>query len=302
MIQRKTAKKCTECASKNLFLSPEKGELFCRDCGIVVEDHIIDFSVEGYANNESGEDRRSRGTGRPAEIGTPSKMATQIGNYRERRAFKEKGRGMVWVDRPYIGSKTALERNLQVAEEEMKRICCQLHFTKQMEKQALQLYYDCACKGLAKGRKIETLVAGVLYFVAKQFGVARTLDEFSGVVGIGKREIGRVYRYVVKEMKLNAAQSSPADYLPRFAASLKLPAEVQTKAVELLERAKDKELTSGRGPAGLAAAALYIAGLMNGEKRTQREVADVAGVTEVTIRNRYKELVKELRIRKVKAS
>jgi len=75
---------------------------------------------------------------------------------------------------------------------------------------------------------------------------------------------------------------------------LKLSAETQSKAVEILEMAQAAELTSGRGPTGIAAASLYVAALMNNEKRTQREVADVAGVTEVTIRNRYKELLKEL--------
>jgi transcription initiation factor TFIIB len=88
--------------------------------------------------------------------------------------------------------------------------------------------------------------------------------------------------------------SNPVDYISRFASSLKLNATTQTKAVEILEMAQKAELTSGRGPTGIAAASLYVAALINNEKRTQREVADVAGVTEVTIRNRYKELLKEL--------
>ena len=92
--------------------------------------------------------------------------------------------------------------------------------------------------------------------------------------------------------------SYPADYIPRFASSLKLNAETQSKAVEIIESAQNVELTSGRGPTGIAAAALYVAALINGEKRTQREVADVAGVTEVTIRNRYKELLEELKLEK----
>ena len=67
--------------------------------------------------------------------------------------------------------------------------------------------------------------------------------------------------------------------------------------MKILKKAEISELTSGRGPAGIAAAALYVAALLNNEKRTQREVADVAGVTEVTIRNRYKELLKELNLK-----
>ena len=78
---------------------------------------------------------------------------------------------------------------------------------------------------------------------------------------------------------------------------MKLSAETQSKAIDILQQARDAELTSGRGPTGIAAASLYVAALMNNEKRTQREVADVAGVTEVTIRNRYKELLKELNLK-----
>ena len=58
----------------------------------------------------------------------------------------------------------------------------------------------------------------------------------------------------------------------------------------------EKGLTSGRGPTGVAAAALYIASVLLGERKTQRDVADIAGVTEVTIRNRYKELAEKLDI------
>jgi transcription initiation factor TFIIB len=55
-------------------------------------------------------------------------------------------------------------------------------------------------------------------------------------------------------------------------------------------------LTSGRGPAGIAAAATYIASLLTDERRTQGEIAKGAHVTEVTIRNRYKELTQRLNI------
>ena len=90
--------------------------------------------------------------------------------------------------------------------------------------------------------------------------------------------------------------TSPADYIPRFCSELKLSGDVQAKTIEILKQAADKELTSGRGPMGVAAAAIYIASILSGERRTQREVAEVAGVTEVTIRNRYKELAERLDI------
>jgi transcription initiation factor TFIIB len=88
--------------------------------------------------------------------------------------------------------------------------------------------------------------------------------------------------------------TSPQDYISRFCSELKLSRDVQAKTLEILKKAADKELTSGRGPTGIAAASIYIASVLCGERRTQREVADVAGVTEVTIRNRYKELAGKL--------
>ena len=90
--------------------------------------------------------------------------------------------------------------------------------------------------------------------------------------------------------------TSPQDYISRFCSELKLSGDVQAKAIEILKEAADKELTSGRGPTGVAAASIYISSILCGERRTQREVADVAGVTEVTIRNRYKELAERLDI------
>ena len=145
---------------------------------------------------------------------------------------------------------------------------------------------------------MESVVAGALYAACRRHEVPRTLDELSEASNIEKKEIGRTYRFVTRELGITILPSNPADYIPRFASSLRLVPETQSKAVEILDMAQKAELTSGRGPTGIAAAALYVAALINGEKRTQREVADVAGVTEVTIRNRYKELLEKLKLEK----
>ena len=144
---------------------------------------------------------------------------------------------------------------------------------------------------------MESVVAGALYSACIRHEVPRTLDELSEASGIDKKEIGRTYRFITRELGIRIMPSNPVDYIPRFASALKLNAETQSKAVEILEKAQKEELTSGRGPTGIAAASLYVAALINNEKRTQREVADVAGVTEVTIRNRYKELLRELNLK-----
>jgi transcription initiation factor TFIIB len=113
---------------------------------------------------------------------------------------------------------------------------------------------------------------------------------------ISRKEIGRTYRYISRELGLKLLPTSPEDYISRFCSELKLSGDVQSKTLEILREAAHRELTSGRGPTGIAAASLYIASVLCGERRTQREVAEVAGVTEVTIRNRYKELAEKLDI------
>ena len=145
---------------------------------------------------------------------------------------------------------------------------------------------------------MESVVAGALYAACRRHEVPRTLDELSEASSIEKKEIGRTYRFVTRELGISILPSNPADYIPRFASALKISPEAQSKSIEILEKAQKQELTSGRGPTGIAAAALYVSALLYGEKRTQREVADVAGVTEVTIRNRYKELLEELKLDK----
>ena len=99
-----------------------------------------------------------------------------------------------------------------------------------------------------------------------------------------------------RELMLNVTPASPTDYVPRFCAILNLPTTVESYARDILEKAEQIDLTAGRGPTGIAAASVYLAGIIKGYEKTQREVSDAAGVTEVTIRNRYKELIQNLNI------
>jgi transcription initiation factor TFIIB len=161
---------------------------------------------------------------------------------------------------------------------------------------AAMIYRKAVGKNLIRGRSIEGVVAASLYAACRQCGVPRTLGEVANSSRVGRKEIGRTYRFMTRELKLKLMPTKPQDYVQRFCSELKLSGEVQTKAAEILKDASEKELTSGRGPTGVAAAAIYISSIMCNERRTQREVADVAGVTEVTIRNRYKELTEKLGI------
>jgi transcription initiation factor TFIIB len=199
-----------------------------------------------------------------------------------------------WQRRIHIADGT--EKNLAIALSGLDRLSSGLGLPRTVRETAAMIYRKAASKKLLRGRSIEGVIAAALYAACRQCHVPRTLDEISNMARMSRKDIGRNYRYVSRELGLKLLPTTPQDYVSRFCSELQLSADVQAKTLEILKEATERELTSGRGPTGIAAAALYIASILCGERRTQREVAEVAGVTEVTIRNRYKELAENLDI------
>jgi len=292
-------KKCPECGGINLFWNKDKGEVICKDCGLVVEDRMVDFDQE-WREFDSEAAARKRRTGAPMSYTQFDQgLGTDVGRKADLYQLEGKSKNKFFRLRKWQQRiSTAIERNLKLALSELKRVSSYLKLPGSVEEEASRIYTLAVQKGLVRGRSMESVVAGALYAACRRHDVPRTLDELSEASGIDKKEIGRTYRFVTRELGIKILPSNPADYIARFASALKLNAETQSKSVEIIEQAQNVELTSGRGPTGIAAAALYVAALINGEKRTQREVADVAGVTEVTIRNRYKELLDCLQLEK----
>ncbi|MBN1386168.1 transcription initiation factor IIB [Candidatus Woesearchaeota archaeon] len=292
-------KKCPECGGINLFWNKEKGEVICKDCGLVIEDKMVDFTQE-WREFDSDQGQARRRTGAPMTYTQFDQgLGTEVGQKADLYKLGGKSKNKFFRLRKWqYRISTAIERNLKLALAELKRVSSFLKLPKSVEEEAARIYTLAVQRGLVRGRSMESVVAGALYAACRRHDVPRTLDELSEASSIEKKEIGRTYRFITRELGIAILPSNPADYIARFASSLKLSAETQSKAVEILDKAQKAELTSGRGPTGIAAAALYVSALIHGEKRTQREVADVAGVTEVTIRNRYKELLEKLDLEK----
>ena len=292
--------KCPECGNKKLTRDYEKGEVVCSNCGLIVADNMADAGPEWRAFDAEQREKRARG-GAPIKFMRPNKgLVTEIDQYnRDIRGAKispkkqaQLYRMRKWHKRASIAS--SMERNLAIALSELDRIASYLGLPDSIRESAALLYRKCIKAELIRGRLIESVVSAVIYATCRMQGIPRTLDEISRVSGIEKKEIGRAYRFVRRELDINVPLTDPAQYVPKFVAALKLSGGAQERAIGLLKKAIAKGLISGRGPTGVAAAAVYIASAMSGERRTQKEVADVAGVTEVTIRNRYRELKKEL--------
>ncbi len=297
-----TVKKCPECGGSNLIRDYERGEIICRTCGLVITDALTDFGPEWRAFDSEQKDKRAR-TGGPTKLMRPNKgLVTEIDQYnKDIRGAKidsklqaQLHRMRKWHKRISIAS--SFEKNLAIALGELDRVASSLGLPDNIKENIAALYRKAVKSELIRGRLIESVVAAVIYAACRIYGIPRTLDEISKISGVEKKEIGRAYRFLKKELELDIPLTDPSAYVPKFAVVLNLSRDVQMMAIEIIKKSLKKGLISGRGPTGVAAAALYIAAAMKNEKRTQKEVADVAGVTEVTIRNRYRELKKELEI------
>jgi len=293
---------CPECGSNHLSKDYSRAELVCRNCGLVLDEDIIDHGPEWRAFDSEQREKRAR-TGAPMSYTIHDKgLSTMIG-WKNRDSYGKsiptRNRAQIYRLRKWarrIRISNATERSLAIAFSELDRMASSMGLPRTVRETAAMIYRKAALKKLVRGRSIEGVITAALYAACRQCHVPRTLDEISSVAHISKKEIGRTYRYVSRELGLKLLPTSPEDYISRFCSELKLSGDVRAKTVAILRDAADRELTSGRGPSGMAAASLYIASVLCGERRTQREVADVAGVTEVTIRNRYKEITKKLDI------
>jgi transcription initiation factor TFIIB len=300
-VERETTS-CPECESESLVTSGDGNELVCEDCGLVIDSQSIDRGPEWRAFNHSERQSKSR-VGAPTTQTMHDKgLTTQI-DWKDKDAYgrsissekrTQMNRLRKWQER--IRTKDAGERNLQFALSETDRMASALGVPRSVREVASVTYRRALEEDLIRGRSIEGVATSCLYAACRQEGIPRSLEEVADVSRVEQKEIGRTYRYVAKELSLKMKPVDPKEYVPRFTSDLDVSEEVKMKANEIIDTTTEQGLLSGKSPTGFAAAAIYAASLLCNEKQTQREVAEVAQVTEVTIRNRYQEQIEAMGI------
>ena len=292
--ERSTA--CPECDGR-LATDTEHGETVCEDCGLVVEEDSVDRGPEWRAFNSGERDSKSRVGAPTTNMMHDKGLSTNIG-WQDKDAYgkslssrqREKMQRLrTWNER--FRTRDSKERNLKQALGEIDRMASALGLPENVRETASVIYRRALDEDLLPGRSIEGVSTASLYAAARQANTPRSLDEIADVSRVEKDEIARTYRYVVRELGLEVQPADPVSYVARFASDLELSEEAARRARELLESAKAKGVHSGKSPVGLAAAAVYAASLLTNEKVTQSEVSEVANISEVTIRNRYHELL-----------
>ncbi len=302
-IDRKAGMRvCTICGGNEFYQDSSRGEKTCTSCGCVISDRHVDTGPEWRAFTAEERNARAR-TGSPMTLTMADKgLATTIG-WSDRdasgRSIAASQRAAIyrmrkWQIRTMVHS--SQHRNLSIAMSEMDRLTSQLGVPHETKETAALVYRKALNTRLVRGRSIEGMVAASIYLSCRIHKIPRQLDEVVTEARINRKELGQCVRLILRNVKLKVPLASANDLMPRISSDLALGGKTVQTAIGIINNARARGLTAGKDPGGLAAAALYIAGIIENDRRTQREIAEASNVTEVTVRNRYKDLAINLQI------
>lgn len=291
--------RCPQCGKRTLMEDSSTGEVTCGNCGFVVAENSIDLGPE-WRSFGDGTENRSR-AGAPISITRRDMgLSTVVGKSNRDasgRALASPMRSTVdrirrWDKRaPAMGS---IERNLGVAMVELEKMTDKLVVSQAVKERAAYIYRKALEHGLLRGRSITGISAASLYAALRDTETPRTIKDIAAVSNLDKKDIARDYRILLREMNLSMPVADAAKNVTRIASKVGMSEKTIRKAVEIVRMTEAREISAGKAPMGLAASALYLAGVLEGDAKTQKEIADAAGVTEVTVRNRYKGLRADL--------
>jgi transcription initiation factor TFIIB len=285
---------CPECGGQ---LHSDGAETICADCGLVVDEEQIDRGPEWRAFDAKEKDEKSRVGAPTTKMMHDDGLSTNIG-WQDKDAYgnslsssqrQKMQRLRTWNER--FRTRNSQERNLKQALGELERMSSALGLPQNVRETASMIYRQALENDLLPGRSIEGVATASLHAAARMEQIPRSIDEIAAVSRVDAAEFKRAYRYINRELALEVQPPDPNEYLPRFASELDLDEETEHRARELLETGKRANLHSGKSPVGLAAAAIYAASQFEPDSLTQNEVSEVTDISEVTIRNRYQELL-----------
>ena len=292
--------RCPQCGKRTLVEDLQTGELSCSNCGFVVSERSIDQGPEWRSFSDDKGENKSR-TGPPTSIiYRDMGLSTMIGRSNRDasgRSFASPMRSTIdrlrkWDNRaPAFGSK---EKNLSIALRELDKMGDKLGVSQAVKERAAYIYRKALDRGLLRGRSITGIAAASLYAAFRVTETPRTLKDIAAVENLDKKAVARDYRILLREMDLSMPVADAAKNVNRIASKVGLSERVARKAIEIVRMTEEREISAGKAPMGLAASALYLAGVIEGEVKTQKEIAEAASVTEVTVRNRYKGLRSDL--------
>jgi transcription initiation factor TFIIB len=296
---------CSTCNKVNTAITDhEYGEIICSNCGTVISEKLEDTShQERRASIFEKADRRAR-TGAPYSlarhdmglstiIGRENKDASgQIIDTAMRPSIE---RLRTWDHRTIVH--TSGDRNFMQAFGQLDRLKEKLGLSDPIIERAAYIYRRVQERGLIKGRRIDSVLAAALYIACREMDTHRSIKDVAATSNIKRKELARNYRLLVLELDIKIPEVNPMKCVAKVANRLSLSEKTRHQAINIMEEVVNKKITAGKEPMGLAATVLYASSIKTDEKIPQKDIAMASGVTEVTIRNRFKELKRLLKSR-----
>ena len=281
---------CPECNGNVISLN-QIGEIVCSDCGLVIKERSVDLSHSDKRAYTSQEKNQREHTGAPISSLLPDIGLTTV---IDRKNIKDPDlkRAVKWNTRI-----TWEKRNILIATTELKRICSNLNLPNHIKFEAIKLYKEAFKKKLLRGRSINSMIAASIYLAIRLKRIPRTLQEILDESSESEKDIRRCYRVLIREFNIKSPNTNPSDLIPTYIATLKLGPDIEINSTKIVNAYSKRFSTSGKDPKGIVAGAIYLACRMKGLELTQKDIAEVVGVTEVTLRSRYKELSTKLKIK-----
>ncbi|MFX1479429.1 MAG: transcription initiation factor IIB family protein [Promethearchaeota archaeon] len=280
---------CPECGGAIIYVE-EKGEDVCEQCGLIINERAVDSSHSGKRAYTNQEKESREHTGAPISILLPDMgLSTvidkdKINNPDLKRAAKWNTR-ITWQ-----------KRNLLIASTELKRIGSNLNLPTHVKEEGMRLYIEAFKRKLLRGRSINAMAAACLYLACRAKDIPRTLQEILDESSVKAKEVRRSMSVLVRELNLKTQSTDPVALIPRYISDLGLDAEIEGLTNKILIAYNSRFSIGGKDPKGLCAGAIYLACRIRELEVTQQQIVDAVGVTEVTLRSRYKELKTKLKV------
>lgn len=295
--------RCPRCTKGTLLTDHNTGERFCENCGFVIVERSEMMDSEGvWVVKKDGNVHSSR-TGTPTSLAVYDMGLSTIIDSSNRDASGKPlsttmrstiDRLRIWDHRSRVYRNTA--RHLAQAFIEIDAVKHKLALPDSVLEKTAYIYRKALEMNLMQGRSISGVVAAALYAACREMETTRTLNDISDATNVKRNDVARCYRKLLREMDLKIPVVSPTKCLGRIASTCNLSEKVKRTALTILKKAEDLGISEGKDPMSMAGSALYLSSIINGENKRQKDIADASGMTEVTIRNRYRALQKDLNL------
>ena len=289
---------CSICKSDRIITDPECGEIICIDCGMVISDKIQDINQpEWRAFNTEQVNDKTR-TGAPTSLARHDMgLATMIGTedkdasghrIDEAMHFKMK-RLRTWDFRTQAN--TPRERNLLQAFYQLYILKDKLRLSDAAVEKTAYIYRKAQQTGFVRGRTIAAVLAAAVYITCREteIGSPKSLKDVAAVSNIKRKDLAKSYRQLVCEFDYKVPNIDPIKCIAKISSKANVSEKTARRAINIMRQVTENEISAGKDPMGLAAAVLYMSCIKTGENRTQKDISSAAGITEVTIRNRFKD-------------